>query len=106
MTTHAKMDNPKPANFLSAQSQSFRYVEKSNPQTSNLQLLTYGVYELAGPVKSGWLAHPNEEALLFCLQDPVAARVDGREYEWSITMCFMSRAPPLTNCPRSKDRAK
>jgi mannose-6-phosphate isomerase-like protein (cupin superfamily) len=80
MIKNAQMDKPKPANFLSAQSQSFRYVEKSSPRTSNLQLLTYGVYELAGPVQSGWLAHPNEEALLFCLQGPAAALLDGREY--------------------------
>lgn len=73
-------EKPKPANFLSAQAQSFRYIEKSSPQTSNLELLTYGVYELAGAVESGKLAHPDEEALLFCLQGTVNAQLDGRQF--------------------------
>lgn len=60
------MSQPKDATFLPAAAAAFRYIEKSNPSTSNLDLLTYGVYELDGPVVSGALAHPGEEALLFC----------------------------------------
>jgi mannose-6-phosphate isomerase-like protein (cupin superfamily) len=74
------MDRPKPAHFLPSDSASFRYVEKTNPRTSNLQFLTYGVYELAGQVRSGVLAHPGEEALLFCWQGKVAASVDDEDY--------------------------
>ena len=50
-----------PATFVSRDCGSFRYVEKSNPRNSNLELLTYGVYELNGPVTSSTLAHPEEE---------------------------------------------
>src|SRR5262245_25298418 len=68
---------PKPAHFLPANSNSFRYVEKTNPSSSHLQFLTYGVYELAGQARSGVLAHPGEEALLFCWQGNVTVRVAG-----------------------------
>jgi mannose-6-phosphate isomerase-like protein (cupin superfamily) len=74
------MDKPKPANFLTACSSSFRYVEKSNPQTSNLQLLTYGVYELTGKVSSGLLSHHGEETLLFCWKGAVTVTLDGKDY--------------------------
>jgi len=74
------MDRPKPAHFLASEAGSFRYVEKTNPRTSNLQFLTYGVYELAGGVQSGILAHPGEEALLFCWQGSVAASLGGQDY--------------------------
>lgn len=74
------MDKPKPANFLSAKAGDFRYVEKSNPLNSNLQLLTYGIYELIGPARSGMLAHPGEEALLFCWKGEVTVNLDGADY--------------------------
>jgi mannose-6-phosphate isomerase-like protein (cupin superfamily) len=57
-----------PADFLPEESAAFRYTERTNPRCSNLQLLTYGLYELTGTVTSGQLAHPSEEALLFCWQ--------------------------------------
>jgi mannose-6-phosphate isomerase-like protein (cupin superfamily) len=52
--------------FLGAEAAAFRYTEKANPATCNLKLLTYGLYELSGTTTSGELAHPSEEALLFC----------------------------------------
>jgi mannose-6-phosphate isomerase-like protein (cupin superfamily) len=76
MTTQA----PKPASYLTAAAGSFRYVEKSNPNTSNLDFLTYGVHELSGNVRSGTLAHPTEEALLFGWKGEVVARVNGKEF--------------------------
>jgi mannose-6-phosphate isomerase-like protein (cupin superfamily) len=74
------MDKPKPANFLSADSAAFRYTEKSNPHSSNLQFLTYGVYEISGAAKSGSLSHANEEALLFCWKGKAVATVDGKDF--------------------------
>jgi 5-deoxy-D-glucuronate isomerase len=67
------MNNPRPAHFIASETGSFRYVEKSNPRTSNLQFLTYGVYELSGQAQSSFLAHPGEEALLFCWQGRAVA---------------------------------
>lgn len=69
-----------PATFVAAQHGAFRYVEKSNPQTSNLDLLTYGVYELDGAVQSSALAHPEEEALLFGWQGAASVVMNGTTY--------------------------
>jgi mannose-6-phosphate isomerase-like protein (cupin superfamily) len=74
------MDPIKPANFLANEASSFRYVEKSNPETSNLQFLTYGVYEFTGGVASGMMANPTDEALLFCWKGAVTAEVDGKAF--------------------------
>jgi len=76
MTTQA----PKPASYLTAAAGSFRYVEKSNPNTSNLDFLTYGIHELSGRVRTGTMAHPTEEALLFGWKGETLARVDGKEF--------------------------
>lgn len=78
--TNSRMDKPKPANFLCGNAASFRYVEKSNPQNSNLQFLTYGVYELSGACESGLLAHPTEEALLFCWKGAAVVNVNGQDF--------------------------
>lgn len=74
------MSQPKPATFVPADAGAFRYVEKSNPQNSNLQFLTYGVYELSGPVTSSPFAHPGEEALLFCWQGEATVTLCGASY--------------------------
>ena len=46
-------DTPKPASFLDNESSGFRYTEKTNPDTSNLDFLTYGIYEISGDTPSG-----------------------------------------------------
>ena len=74
------MNQAKPATFVPAETSAFRYVEKSSPQTSNLRFLTYGWYELSGPICSGTLAHPGEEALLFCWQGQAAVSLNGASY--------------------------
>jgi mannose-6-phosphate isomerase-like protein (cupin superfamily) len=74
------MTQPKPAVFLAANTSAFRYLEKSSPQTSNLQFLTYGVYELSGATCSGALSHPGEEALLFCWAGQPTASLNGTSY--------------------------
>ena len=74
------MQESKPATFVNAQTGAFRYVEKSNPQNSNLELLTYGVYELEGDAVGGAIAHPMEEALLFCWQGAVTVVMNGSDY--------------------------
>lgn len=72
--------NPKPARFLSASSASFHYTEKCCPETANLEWLTYGVYRLQGPAQSGLLAHPGEEALLFCWQGSAQVTLRGQTF--------------------------
>jgi mannose-6-phosphate isomerase-like protein (cupin superfamily) len=80
MTTDSNADLTGAATFLSCGTGSFRYVEKSNPRTSNLRLLTYGVYELNGPTVSGILSHPVEESLLFCWQGQTSVLLNGIRY--------------------------
>jgi mannose-6-phosphate isomerase-like protein (cupin superfamily) len=74
------MASPKPATLVPAETGAFRYIEKSNPRTSNLEFLTCGWYELSGSTHSGALAHPGEEALLFCWQGQATALLDGAAY--------------------------
>jgi mannose-6-phosphate isomerase-like protein (cupin superfamily) len=72
--------SPKPATFVSADSAAFRYVEKSSPRTSNLDLLTYGVYELEGPIRTGGIAHPDEESLIFCWRGAATVTLNSTAY--------------------------
>ena len=72
--------NVKPASFLPTDACVFRYIEKCSLHTSNLDLLTYGVYELSGSVHSGAMAHPAEESLLFCWKGHATALVNEAEY--------------------------
>ena len=44
----------------------FRYLEKSNPHTSGLDMLTYGTFEIAPNSKSSDLCHCKNEAIIFC----------------------------------------
>ena len=70
----------KPAQFLASDHAEFRYLEKSNPHSSGLQFLTYGVYEIDPGAASGILVHPEEEALLFCWKGEVEAHLSGASY--------------------------
>jgi len=70
----------KPAQFLAGGKAEFRYYEKSNPHTSGLQFLTYGVYEIAPGAASGTLVHAEEEALLFCWKGEVTIHLNGSSF--------------------------
>lgn len=73
----------KPAHLLKADAWQFEYRQKSNPKTSNLDLLTYGTYRIAPGATSDELFHRCEEALLFCLAGEVSVDVDGQTFELS-----------------------
>ncbi len=67
-----------PADLLRAEAWQFEYHMKSSPTTSNLDLLTYGIYRVAPQANSDELYHRREEALLFCLASaPVVVAVEG-----------------------------
>lgn len=71
----------KPADLLRADDWQFEYRQKSNPATSNLDLLTYGVYRIASGASSDELFHRSEESLLFCMaREPLSVEVDGQTY--------------------------
>ena len=74
----------KPAHLLKAEAWQFEYRQKSNPRTSNLDLLTYGTYRIAPGAISDELFHREEEAILFCLgAEPVSLEIDGQPYTLS-----------------------
>ena len=69
----------KSANLLRANAWQFEYHQKSSPATSNLDLLTYGVYRIAPGVSSEELFHRAEETLLFSMAtEPLAVEIDGQ----------------------------
>lgn len=71
----------KPADLLPAEAWQFEYRQKSNPENSSLDLLTYGVYRVAPGMSSDELFHRGEEALLFCLAEPpVSVEVGEQRY--------------------------
>ncbi len=71
----------KPANLLRADDWQFEYRQKSNPANSNLDLLTYGLYQIAPQASSDELFHRSDEALLFCMaNEPLSVDVGGQTY--------------------------
>ncbi|MCP4758379.1 MAG: 5-deoxy-glucuronate isomerase [Fuerstiella sp.] len=73
----------RPAHLLKADDWQFEYHEKSNPHTSNLDLLSYGTYRVAPHASSGELFHRSEEAILFCLEGRQKVDVAGEQFELS-----------------------
>jgi len=89
------MNQARPATFVSAESNAFRYTEKSSPGTSNLQFLTYGVYELNGPTRTGLLCHPGEESLLFCWKGGVQVVLGDKTYPLGVyDVLYIPRGRP------------
>jgi mannose-6-phosphate isomerase-like protein (cupin superfamily) len=71
----------RPADLLRADDWQFEYRQKSNPATSNLDLLTYGIYRIAPDTISDELFHRSEEALLFCMaSEPLVVQIEGHSY--------------------------
>ncbi len=75
------MSEIKAAHFIASDGGGFHYSEKSSPQTTNLQWLTYGVYELTGRVGTAGISHPGEEALLFCWEGQTRVTMGGSKYD-------------------------
>ncbi len=76
--------NAKPADLMKADAWQFEYRQKCSPQTSNLDLLTYGTYRVAARSSSGELFHRCDEAILFCLgAAPLLVEVAGSRYALS-----------------------
>lgn len=70
----------KRANLLKADAFEFEYRQRSDPENSNLDLLTFGTYRIAPGVTSGELFHRNDEALLFCLDGSPEVEVAGQTF--------------------------
>lgn len=78
-----KQPEVRPAHLLRAADWQFEYHQKCTPRTSNLDLLTYGTYRIAGKMSSGELYHHGEEAILFCLGGRQSIQVDEQTFQLS-----------------------
>ena len=61
--------------LLRAEAFRFEYRQRTSPETSGLDLLSYGTYRIAPGAASDELFHRAEEALLFCLEGEVEIQV-------------------------------
>ncbi len=75
------MSEVKPGQLIASDGGGLRYIEKASPQTTHLQWLTYGVYELEAAGGSAALSHPGEEALLFCWEGRTRVAMGGKKYD-------------------------
>ncbi len=74
---------PKPADLLRADDWKFEYRQKSNPQNSNLEMISYGTYRIAARATSDECFHRGEEALLFCMGGKQTVEIEGESYHLS-----------------------
>ncbi len=72
------MNNPGKGCLLKNDFSQFRYIEKSIPESTELALLTYGIYEIEPNTLSGFLTHLNEEALIFNQRGNIEVLIEGK----------------------------
>jgi mannose-6-phosphate isomerase-like protein (cupin superfamily) len=73
----------KPGRLLRGDDWEFEYRQKCAPETSNLDLLTYGTYRIRAGAASGELHHHSEEALLFSLAGEQSIQVGNQTFRMS-----------------------
>jgi mannose-6-phosphate isomerase-like protein (cupin superfamily) len=66
----------KRAELLRANDWQFQYHQKTNRNSSNLDMLSYGTFEIKPGAVSDEMYHHKEEAILFCLKGKVSVRVE------------------------------
>jgi len=74
---------PKPADLLRSDDWKFEYHQKSSPENSNLEWITYGSYRMAPGATSDEFFHHREESLLFCMTGNQTVKVDGQSFALS-----------------------
>ncbi len=72
--------NVKPGNLIKYDNEQFKYVQKSNPQSSGLDFLTYGNYIIKPDGVSDILHHPDEEAVLFLMEGKTHVKINDKHY--------------------------
>ncbi|MCB1234635.1 MAG: 5-deoxy-glucuronate isomerase [Verrucomicrobiae bacterium] len=66
----------KPAHLLKAGAAQFEYRQRSNPRTTNLDMLAYGTFHAGPGAVSDEFFHRAEEAILFCLEGACTVELD------------------------------
>jgi mannose-6-phosphate isomerase-like protein (cupin superfamily) len=75
------MSKVKPATLVKADHAEVVYRQRSNPHSSNLDLMAHGSYHLNSGAVSDVIAHPDQELLLFAIDGAVKVEVNGQSYE-------------------------
>ena len=73
----------KRAELLKADDWQFQYRQKTNSRSSNLDMLSYGTFEIKPGAKSDEICHHTEECLLFCIKGKVSVRVGPQTFALS-----------------------
>ena len=73
----------KPAELIKADDWQFQYRQKSNRNSSNLEILSYGTFDIKSGAISDEMYSHKEEALLFCIKGKVDVRVETQSYALS-----------------------
>jgi len=89
--------NVKCAELIKAEDWQFQYRQKTNCGSSNLDMLSYGTYDIKPGAKSDELYHHKEEALLFCIRGNVTVRIESQTFTLSYyDTLFIPLATPYT----------
>jgi len=75
--------NVKDAALIKADDWQFQYRQKSNCSSSNLDMLSYGTFEVKPGVTSDELYYHKEESILFCIKGKVNVRVESQTFALS-----------------------
>lgn len=78
-----RSDKAKQAEFLSAETYKFQYLQKTCRKTSNLDLLCYGTFAIVPDAVSDELYHHKEEVILFCIKGRLKIVVEKQGFELS-----------------------
>lgn len=81
-----------PAALIKADDWQFQYRQKSNRRSSNLDMLSYGTFDIKSGITSDEIYHPKEEAILFCIQGKVNVQVESQAFTLS---CYDTLFIPL-----------
>ena len=87
----------KPAELIKADDWQFQYRQKSGSNSSNLEILTYGTFEIKPGAFSDEMFHRKEEILLFCIRGMVRVQVETQSFTLShYDTLFIPLATPYT----------
>ena len=87
----------KPAELIKADDWQFQYRQKSNCNSSDLEILSYGTFEIKPGAVSDEMFHRKEEILLFCIRGMVKVQVETQSFTLShYDTLFIPLATPYT----------
>ena len=96
----------KPAELIRADDWQFQYRQKCNCASSNLEILSYGTYEIKSGIVSDEIYHHKEESILFCIKGEVNVKIGSKIFTLShYDTLFIPLATPYIIENISSERA-